>query len=100
MSKRRIFCDGFEMILLYDGNQKEETLSLKANEIARIQFEKFEERKMFFLKVPSEKIEIRPSKLNYSIVYTKSRAKELFDQYKVELTKFAQDNKVTFYNNL
>ncbi|MEI6602951.1 MAG: hypothetical protein WCL54_05650 [Clostridia bacterium] len=100
MTKQRIFCDKHEVTLLYDGNQKEESMTLLASEIARIQFDKVIERKFLFLKVESERIEIKPSKLNYSIIYSKSKAKERFEQYKTDLEKFAKDNRVTFVNNL
>ncbi len=100
MAKRRIYCDGAEMILFWDGRQHEETMSLKSNEIASIKFLKTTEKKFLFFNSESEKIEIKPSKLAYSITYSKSKAKEFFEQYKEELAKFAKDNNVTFHNTL
>ena len=100
MAKRRIFCDGRELVLLYNTKNGEESLNLSRSEIASIQFGKYIERKFFFFKVQTEKIEIKPSKKPFSIVYTKSRAKEFFERYKEELASFAKDNRVTFHNNL
>lgn len=100
MAKRRIFCDGKELVLLYDGIKGEESLNLISSDIARIQFNRNIEKKFLFFKVQTETIEIKPSKLPFTIKYSRARAKEHFDQYKAELSKFAVDNKVTFFNNL
>ncbi|MCG8502367.1 MAG: hypothetical protein MJB12_18445 [Firmicutes bacterium] len=99
MAVRRINCDKTEIIVMVEGRKRVRMLNLTYEQITRIQFDKFEERRFLFFKVPSEKITIVTGKRNEPIVYTKMKEKKYFDQYKEELRKFVKDNSVSFVDN-
>ena len=99
MAVRRINCDKTEIIVMVEGRKRVRMLNLTYEQITRIQFDKFEERRFLFFKVPSEKITIVTGKRNEPIVYTKIKEKKYFDQYKEELRKFVKDNSVSFVDN-
>lgn len=94
VAKRRIFCDGYEVVLLMKGNN--EPLNLTKEKIMHIYFLKHKERRFLFFSVPSEKIDIKPNNVPYSIFYTKRSCGKYFEQYKADLAKFARDHKITF----
>ncbi len=99
MAQRHIFCDKTEIVCMVMGKKKMQTFNLPFDSITRIQFDAYEERKLF-KKVPSEKITILSGKRAEPIIYTKLKEKQFFEDYKKELEKFAQDNRITFTNNL
>jgi len=99
MANRRIYIDKSELTLLIPGKKKVEDVHLASSVITRIQFDKCTERMLFVIPQQSEKITIVSSKRAQPVVYTKSKNKEFFSQYKEELEKFAKDNNVTFTDN-
>lgn len=69
---------------------------LSYNDIVKVKLGYFTEKKLFSKKT-SEKIEI-VLKNNSSILLTKVMDWDLFDQYKREVIKFANDNKIEIVN--
>ncbi|NMA94560.1 MAG: hypothetical protein GX974_00795 [Clostridiales bacterium] len=99
MANKRILCDKTELVLTVVGKKRVSIVNLTYEQIVSIRFEPFKEFR-FFRKVPSERISITTSKLGSPIVYTKYKEKKYFEEYKKELRKFAEDNRVTFYDDL
>jgi hypothetical protein len=99
MAGRHIICDKTEVILNYLDDKKYKVINLTYDQITRISFEACKEFSLFHW-VPSEKITIVTKKVENSIVYTKLKHKNLFEEYKKELARFAKDNRITFYNSL
>lgn len=99
MAKKRILCDKTELVLTITDRKRISIANLSYEQIVSIRFEPYTEFR-FFRRVPSERIVISTSKLELPITYTRYREKEYFDEYKKELRKFAQDNRITFYDNL
>jgi hypothetical protein len=98
MANKRILCDKTELVLTIVGKKKVDTINLTYNQITSITIEDCKEFR-FFRTVPSERILIRTSKRPEPITYTKCKEKKFFDEYKQELTEFAKNNRITFYNN-
>ena len=97
MANRRILCDKTELVLTIVG-KRVNILNLPYNQITSISIEPCKEFR-FFRMVPSERIVIRTSKRPEPIVYTKYKEKKFFDEYKRELTEFAKNNRITFYDS-
>ncbi|NLL04769.1 MAG: hypothetical protein GX270_03045 [Clostridiaceae bacterium] len=91
MKTRLVTCDrDWTSLTVIDKHGKPHVLSY--NDIAKVKLGYFTEKKLFSKKT-SEKIEI-VLKNNSSILLTKIMDWDLFDQYKREVIKFANDYKI------
>ena len=97
MKHDKIMYDKTEIIVVDETGKRPALLNLPYDKITSIAFDKCKEG--LFGK-PSEKISITVRGKEKPLVYYKGKEKEKFDRYKEMLTKFAKDNKVSFYNNL
>lgn len=97
MAKDRLIVDKTEIIATVLMGNQWRNVPITADKIRRIQYDKFNERKIF-KEVPSEMIKIETS-AGPPVTFTKLKEKEYFDQYKERLAKFAKDNKLTFVDN-
>ncbi|HIR35284.1 MAG TPA: hypothetical protein IAC91_04210 [Candidatus Faecimorpha stercoravium] len=97
MKHDKIMYDKTEIIVVDETGKRPALLNLTYDKITSIAFDKCKEG--LFGK-PSEKISITVRGKEKPLVYYKGKEKEKFDRYKEMLTKFAKDNKVSFYNNL
>lgn len=95
MKTRLISCNrDWTSLTIFDKSGKHHILSY--NDIDQVKLGYFTEKKLFS-KRTSEKIEI-VLKNNSSILLTKFMDWDSFDQYKMEVIKFAQDNRITIVN--
>lgn len=95
MKTRLISCNrDWTSLTIYDIRGRHYILSY--NDIDKVKLGYFIEKKLFSKKT-SEKIEI-VLKDNSSIILTKVMDWDSFDQYKREVVKFAQDNKISIVN--
>lgn len=99
MANKRVLCDKTELVLTVPGKNKVSIENLTYEQIVSIRFEPCKEFR-FFRMVPSERIVITTSKHEKPIIYTKQKEKKHFNEYKRDLKEFAENNRVTFYNNL
>ncbi len=95
MKTRLVSCNrDWTSLTVIDKHGKHYILSY--NDIMKVKLGYFTEKKLFSKKT-SEKIEI-VLKNDSSILLTKVMDWELFDQYKREVVKFANDNKIEIIN--
>ena len=99
MANKRVLCDKTEVVLTVLGKNKAQIINLTYDQIVSIRFEPCREFR-FFRRVPSERIVITTSKGEQPIIYTKVKEKKFFDEYKKDLKEFAENNRITFYDNL
>ena len=97
MKHDKILYDKTEIIVVDETGKRPALLNLTYDKIVSIAFDNCKEGVM---KKPSEKISITVRGKEVPLVYYKGKEKEKFDKYKEILTKFAKDNKISFYNNL
>lgn len=100
MARKHIFCEKTELVLIILMGNGAFSMNLTYDQIVRIQFEPCTERKFLFFKSPSEKIVFVTRKNERPVEFLKSKEKEFFEEYKVELEKFAKNNRISFTNNL
>ncbi len=100
MARKHIFCEKTELVLIIIAGNGAFPMNLTYDQIVRIQFEPCTERKFLFFKVPSQKIVIVTRKNERPVEYFYSKEKQFFEEYKMELEKFARNNRVSFTNNL
>ncbi len=101
--KRRLFTDKTEIIAVAhkrssSGGMKKDKMvrmSLTYDQIKSIRIEKYEAKKLF-RKFEDERILIYDRKSPEPYQILKHEEKEFFDEYKREINKFAQDNRVLF----
>ena len=95
MKTRLIACDrDWTSLTVIDRNGNQNILCY--NDIEKIKLGYYTEKKLFSKKT-SEKIEI-VLKNATSIILTKNMDWDCFDQYKREVIKFANDNKIALFN--
>ena len=93
--KRKITVDKTEIVFIDTSGKRAQIRNLTYEKIMRIQFAKFDERKLL-KKLPSEKIEIFGSGRHEPYVFTRLKNEDFFDEYKEKLAEFAKRNRVTF----
>ena len=99
MPIRRVFFDKTEVVCGFLAGKRYRTVNLSYDDIQRIQFSSIFERS-FFRKIPSEQISVVTGKAPTPIVYKKSENKSYWDEYKRGFTKFAEQNSITFDNQI
>ena len=98
MAKKHILVDKTELVLMVEQNNKFAVVNLTNEQISRIQIDTFKERRLF-RQDDSEKISIFSRKSIEPYVFKKRKESAYWDEYKQKLTKFAQDNYLTFADN-
>lgn len=98
MAESRLNCDKNAIVFLTKANEEDKQLTFSYDQIARIQIDKFAEKKLL-RKVPSEKIEIFIKNRNTPLIFTKLKDKDFFEGYKKDLIRFSKDNKVALIDN-
>jgi len=99
MAKNHLVCDKTEIIVTVLMGNQWRNVSITADKIRRIQFDRCKERAFLFKTVDSEKISIEYSPSPAPIVIFKQKEKKYFDDYKKQLEKFAKNNHLTFVDN-
>ena len=94
MANRKIICDKTEIILL-DERKNDQVYNFAYDQIKQIQIDTCNEFS-WFRKIPSEKIEVYANKFAEPFVFLKSKNKQYFEEYKTELKKFADNNRIAF----
>jgi hypothetical protein len=90
---KALVCDKTEIIAVGYRDKKPEVASLSFDKIQRIQIEKYVERK-FLRKIPSERILIYTKNSTDPLIISKFKNKDYFEEYKLELTSFAKNNRI------
>lgn len=94
MANRKIICDKTEIILLDESNY-DQVHALTYDQIKEIRISLCHEYS-WFKKIPSAKIEIFTTRFTEPLVFFKSKNRPYFEEYKMELKKFATNNRITF----
>lgn len=97
--EKSILCDRNEMILKVKVSGRPVFLNLTKDQIKYICFDKCSVKKLFRT-VSTEKIEIATSKTGDPVVYYQIDEGEYFNQYKQELIKFAESNRVPLMDRM
>ena len=99
MAQRRINFDKTEIVAGFLAGKRFKVLNLAYSDIQRIQFDACMERRLLSRK-PSEKITIVTGKSETPIVYSMLENRRFWEEYKAGFEKFADNNHITFKNNL
>jgi hypothetical protein len=99
MAKNHLICDKTEIIVTVLMGNQWRNVSITADKIKRIQYDKCTEKVSLFKTGDSEKISIEFSPSPMPVVIFKQKEKEFFDSYKEQLEKFAKNNHLTFVDN-
>ncbi len=94
-----ISCDQTEIMMMVLRGSKWAHLNVTYDKIRRIQFDTCKAMRWLVVPSPSEKITIECSASSEPLVFLKSKEKQYWDQYKVELSAFAKRNRITFADN-
>lgn len=97
--ERSIVCDRDEVVLKAKVSDRPAFLNLTKDQIKYIQFDKCSVKKLFKT-VLTEKIEIATSKVGNPVVYYQTDEGEYFNQYKQELLRFAENNRIKLIDNV
>lgn len=98
MKHDKIMYDKTEIIVVDETGKRPALLNLTYDKVISIAFDKCKEG---LFKKDSEKISITARGKEKPLTYYKGKeGAEKFERYKEMLTKFAKDNKISFYNNL
>lgn len=94
MAVRHLLVDKTEIMMMIPQKKKFITRNAVYKDIRQVEFKKFDERHLVFLKKPSEKITITFNTGIPPVVFTYLKEKKYFAEYKSELERFCKDNKV------
>ena len=94
MARPRIMCDKTELVLIDVTSRSASVHNLQFDEVTRIQFGTRRELSWFRL-VETDSIEIHSRKRIEPFIFSRRRNRQLFDQYRTDLRRFAERNSVT-----
>lgn len=97
MAEQYIFTDGNELVLLLKGQAERVSHVFKSEDVQRISFSHFSEKKFWVIPVKGRRITIICKKIG-SVEFDETRHRAFFEQYLDMLRKWCQANRVTFYD--